>query len=70
MEPLKLVDNFWISFRTAAIILFSVIASVAMAQENQAGSETILEQDKMPLNTFTVALAGLVSFVVGHPSRI
>ena len=27
-----------------------------MSQENQVGSETIQEQDKMPLNTFTVGL--------------
>ena len=27
-----------------------------MSQENQAGSETIQEQDKMPMNTFTVGI--------------
>ena len=71
MGLLKLVNVFLIRSRIIAIVLFSLIASVAMSQENQVGSETIQEQDKMPLNTFTVGLGrGLVSFVVGHLSRI
>jgi len=53
---LKWVDDFWISVRTMVIIFLSVITSVAMAQENQAGSETIHEQEKNPLNTVTLGI--------------
>ena len=53
---MKLVSNFWISIRTLAIIFFLLIATVALSQEKQAGSETIQAQEKIPLNTFTVGL--------------
>ena len=67
---MKLVNGFLISIRTTAIILFSLITSVAMSQENLAGSETIQEQDKMPLNTFTVGIGRASELRSGALSRI
>ena len=53
---MKLASDFWLGIRTLAIIFFSLIASVALSQENQTGSEIIQAPEKMPLNTFTIGI--------------
>lgn len=56
MVRLKLGNGLLIRIRTTTILFFSLIASVVMSQENQDSSETIQEQDKIALNTFTVGI--------------
>jgi len=56
MVQLKLVNVFLICIKITLIVFISAISSSLWAQENQAESVTVLEQDKMPLNTFTVGI--------------